>query len=161
MLVCTERGPRFATALCALAATAGAAGGCSASRPDDARPPAPGTPAVGREKDCPEAPRDLSLDHAAVAAALEDAPLAVRGERIVGYYEHGVQTGIKVVVVRPGSLYDLLGLCNGDVLLAVDEIRLSGLGETTAAMDRLEKGSNVRLAILRADVEYRISVMIR
>lgn len=79
---------------------------------------------AGRTERCARPPeRRLVLERRVVAPMLEGDSLAkaatfqplLRGERL---------TGFRVESIRPGSLYDQLGLCDGDRIVAIAGRRL-------------------------------------
>jgi len=78
----------------------------------------------------------LLADRIALAQALQPAPMPVDGHRL-----------LKLQSVAPGSLYELLGLESGDVILMVNEQPLTEA--FNPLWDALEKEDEVRLRVIR------------
>ena len=73
------------------------------------------------------------------------------GEKVVGF---------ELRRVAPGTLLDVLGLKNGDVLQSVNGFELTGPAEALQVYARLRLADNVRVKALRngvpVELEYRI-----
>jgi general secretion pathway protein C len=73
------------------------------------------------------------------------------GEKVVGF---------ELRRVAPGTLLDVLGLKNGDVLQSVNGFELTGPAEALQAYARLRLADNVRVKAMRngvpVELEYRI-----
>ena len=75
---------------------------------------------------------------------------ALAGGRIVPAFESGTVSGFRLVAVRPGSLYEELGLKTGDVLEAVNGAPLSNPDVAFGLMARLRDQPKVALVVNRA-----------
>jgi S1-C subfamily serine protease len=91
----------------------------------------------------------LLADPARLASDARVLPLGARGVRIDG--------------VRPGSILDGIGLRSGDVLVAVDGVRLSSIGAIAAGYQRLRATppDRVMVALDRGGQPETIELAIR
>jgi general secretion pathway protein C len=158
----------------------GTDGMCQAVLRDDLRPgasissaPRPSTPASPASRKAPPVlspalaskVKDLGsgtflVERSALEAILGQATQLLRrvkirpskvGEKVVGF---------ELRRVAPGTLLDVLGLKNGDVLQSVNGFELTGPAEALQAYARLRLADNVRVKALRngvpVELEYRI-----
>jgi general secretion pathway protein C len=74
------------------------------------------------------------------------------GEKVVGF---------ELQRVAPGTLLDVLGLKNGDVLQSVNGFELTGPAQALQAYARLRLADNVRVKALRNGVPVELEYQIR
>lgn len=83
-----------------------------------------------------------------------------RAARIVPHLHDGHRCGVKLYAIRPGSLFEAVGLRNGDVVVAIDDIALDG-GELMAGLPaRLVDAPWIDLSVLRRGLPLRIVVLV-
>jgi hypothetical protein len=80
---------------------------------------------------------------------LGDPSKLTRQVRIMPSVKDGVVRGFKFYGIRPGSLPKLLGMRNGDLLTAVNDLPLTSIDQTIGAVGRLRRADELRLAIER------------
>ncbi|MEM7402547.1 MAG: type II secretion system protein GspC [Myxococcota bacterium] len=76
------------------------------------------------------------IDQGHLDGVLNDLAQVAMDARAVPYIEGGKQAGFKIFSIRPGSIFDKIGLKNGDILVSVNGNRLDNL---TVAMGLLEQ----------------------
>ncbi len=79
----------------------------------------------------------------------ELANQAMTGARLVPAFTEGAMSGLKLFAVRPGSIYEQLGLANGDVFEAVNGTPLASLDLGFAGLTRLRNQDRVQLVVNR------------
>lgn len=83
------------------------------------------------------------------------------GARVVPYIQDGKAEGLKLVGLRPGSLFRLLGLRSGDALIAVEGKSVFDASDAGRMMKRLREAGEVDVEILRRGrpltLSYRIA----
>jgi len=73
------------------------------------------------------------------------------GGRVVPAFENGAMAGFRLVAVRPGSLYELLGLRSGDLLETINGQSLSNPEAVMGMMGRLREQRTIAVAVKRDD----------
>ncbi len=84
-----------------------------------------------------------------VRDALADANCLATEARLVPSFKDGKSQGFKLFAIRPGSLYELLGFKNGDVVSAVNELQLNSPDKALEAYSKLRTATELRFAIER------------
>jgi type II secretory pathway component PulC len=90
----------------------------------------------------------------AIPAAVRDAvlkdPFGVAGSvRLVQAKSQHIPVGMKVYDVQPDSLFDVLGIQNGDILVEVNGMPLETDRKAVAALSQLRNKTRVTAKILR------------
>lgn len=75
--------------------------------------------------------------------------------------KNGVQEGFSISEVRPGGLYESLGLRNGDILLRINNLEISKPEVAIQAMSALRGMNTVNLDIIRNSSKLTMSYQIR
>lgn len=94
-----------------------------------------------------------------------DTPLTIRKPAQVRYELGAVVdaassgSGLQVLAVTPGGAAERIGLRTGDRLLAINGVRLAGIADTSAVLDRTmqNSGGRVRLQVSRGGDAVRLS----
>ena len=73
----------------------------------------------------------------------------------------GAQKGFRVLEIKRGGLYENLGLANGDVLLAINDFRLSSPESALQAFTTLQGASSIKLEVERAGKKISLKYNIR
>ncbi len=76
------------------------------------------------------------VDETELDNALANLPLLLTQARAVPYFKDGKSIGLRLFAIRHGSLFEKIGLQNGDIL---KEINGSSLGDITQAVKLFEK----------------------
>jgi general secretion pathway protein C len=71
--------------------------------------------------------------------------------RIVPFYDNGKMLGMKVDAIKPDSLYQKLGLMNGDVITEVNGIVIDRLEATSAIFDEFGTADKISVTASRGD----------
>lgn len=69
--------------------------------------------------------------------------------RIVPYYEEGKMLGMKVDAIKPDSIFQKIGLENGDVITEVNGIVIDRLEATSAIFEEFAKADTVVSSVVR------------
>jgi general secretion pathway protein C len=103
---------------------------------------------------------DFTVDEGELNTALENLPLLLTQARAVPYFKDGKAVGLRLFAIKNGSLYEKVGLKNGDIL---KELNGSSLGDISQAMklfERLKEERQITLTLERNRVKkvfnYRI-----
>lgn len=100
-----------------------------------------GGPAVDEEGS------DFVVQESELSDALGNLPLLLSQARAVPYFRNGQSIGMRLFAIRKDSLYEKLGLKNGDILTAVNDSSLSDPSQALKLFEQLktERSINVKL----------------
>lgn len=101
------------------------------------------------------------LNQQKVQQALNNPEQILTEARLLPNIEDGKQNGFKVLEVKPGGIYEGLGLRNGDILLRVNDLEISNPEVAMQAMYALKGMSTVSLDIIRNGERTTMSYQIR
>jgi type II secretion system protein C len=101
------------------------------------------------------------LDQRAVQRAIEKPDQILTDARFVPYIVDGMQQGFILREVRPGGIYQSLGLRNEDILLRINEYAISNPEAALQAFTALKGIDRAELDIIRNDSKMTMSYQIR
>lgn len=93
--------------------------------------------------------------------ALENLPLLLTQARAVPYFKDGKAVGLRLFAIRTGSLFEKIGLQNGDVLKSVNGNSLADLSQAMQLFQKLKEERSIDLALERNMVEKQFKYQIR
>ncbi len=92
--------------------------------------------------------------------ALENLPLLLTQARAVPYFKDGKSIGLRLFAVKPGSLFEKIGLRNGDILKAINGNPLGDLTQAVKLFETLKQEKSLSIAMERdrndREVQYHI-----
>jgi len=91
----------------------------------------------------------FNVARAAVDQALADLPKVLTQARAVPNIENGVANGYKLFNISPGSIYQTIGLQNGDTLVALDGSPMNDPGKAFELLNQLKTASRMELTVKR------------
>ncbi|MGE0545613.1 MAG: hypothetical protein AB7R00_01060 [Kofleriaceae bacterium] len=101
-----------------------------------------------------EVPRSL------VTTVTDNPAVHAKGARMVPLINGGKTKGLKVYAIQSDSIYEALGLSNGDVLLSVNGLSLSQADKALEIYKQLREAATVKLTLQRGGksmtLEYRV-----
>ncbi len=101
------------------------------------------------------------LDAEEVQKATEDMGQLLTQARIVPYVKNGETVGYKVFAVRPGSIFDKIGLKNGDVIKMVNGMKIQSPQEALELFRQLRDESEFEITIERGNEEKTLYYTLR
>jgi serine protease Do len=86
--------------------------------------------------------------------------LGIEGEALSSFYQHyyRMPAGLYITYVEPGSDAYSKGIENGDMLLSIDNQRLTTIDELKSILYDREVGETVEAIIYRNGQQYRVQV---
>ncbi len=101
-----------------------------------------------------------SIDPAQTAKAGITNSLGITGESIPLVYQmyYQLPNGLMITAVEPGSAADSAGIGPGDILLAVENVPITGPQELETALFDLSAGDTVKLTVYRNGNQNSVSV---
>lgn len=105
--------------------------------------------------------KEYILNQMGVQKSLANPEQILTDARLLPNIKDGKQEGFKLLEVRPGGLYEALGLRNGDVLLRVNGLEISSPEIVVQTMTALKGMDRVNLDIIRDGSRMTMSYQIR
>lgn len=93
--------------------------------------------------------------------ALENLPLLLTQARAVPYFKDGKAVGLRLFAIRTGSLFEKIGLLNGDVLKSVNGNSLADLSQAMQLFQKLKEERSIDLALERNMTEKQFKYQIK
>ncbi|HFE47510.1 MAG TPA: hypothetical protein ENJ18_18815 [Nannocystis exedens] len=107
-----------------------------------------------------ETPGQCTIDRTFLESLLEKPELLLRQVRIVPAVEAGKTLGMKLYAIRTGSLPKLLGLRNGDLVRAVNDLPLDTMEAAMSAYNKVRERDTLILQITRNDQPVSLTIRI-
>jgi general secretion pathway protein C len=101
------------------------------------------------------------LDQQKVQQSLDNPEQILTDARLLPNIRNGSQEGFKIFEIKPGGLYESLGLRNGDILLRVNNLEISRPEVAIQAMSALRGMNSVNLDIIRSNSKMTLTYQIR
>jgi len=103
---------------------------------------------------------EFVVDEQELISALDNLPLLLTQARAVPYFKDGKSIGLRLFAIKNGSLYDKVGLKNGDILKSINGQSLGDISQAMKLFERLREDRDVVLELERnrtpRKVRYRI-----
>lgn len=106
------------------------------------RPAAPSGPGVEKV-----APTQYNVSRSEVDKALADFNKILTEARAVPNFENGAPAGYKLFQIVPGSIYDKLGLQNGDVITGLNGSPINDPGKAFEMLNELKSANHLELQV--------------
>ncbi|PIP06712.1 MAG: hypothetical protein COX51_08150, partial [Syntrophobacteraceae bacterium CG23_combo_of_CG06-09_8_20_14_all_50_8] len=81
-----------------------------------------------------------ALDINDVSASLKDMGAMLSQAQVRPYYSAGVPDGFMVANIKPGSIYEKMGLSEGDIIQGADDRRLITADDMMALYNSMKSG---------------------
>ena len=92
---------------------------------------------------------EFQVDSAELDEALANLPRLLSQARAVPYFRNGQSIGMRLFAIRAGSLYEKIGLKNGDILTAVNENSMSDPTQALKLFEQLKSERSIKVAVER------------
>ncbi len=113
-----------------------------------------GSPSVSNEGEL------FVVDESELNTALDNLPLLLTQARAVPYFKDGKSVGLRLFAIKSGSLYEKIGLKNGDILKNINGNSLADITEAMKLFEKLREERSISLEIERnrepVTYQYRI-----
>lgn len=88
--------------------------------------------------------------------SVADNPAALFSQaRILPKYEEGEMVGVQLNAIKPGSLFEQIGIQNGDVITELNGIRVTGQQESAEVLRELSQAGQFNVTVTGQDGETR------
>ncbi len=109
----------------------------------------------------PDGQTEFTVEEKELSDALANLPQLLSQARAVPYFKNGESIGMRLFAIRQGSLYQKLGLKNGDILKSVNDNSLSDPSQALKIFDQLKTERSISVRVERAGQEMSLQYQIR
>ena len=103
----------------------------------------------------------ISVDEMELNQALDNLPLLLTQARAVPYFKDGRAIGLRLFAIKTGSLYEKIGLKNGDILKSINGNSLGDITQAVKLFEKLREERSIALVLERNRSEQTIRYEIR
>lgn len=123
------------------------------------RPAAPGVASDGRIQAVGE--NEYAVDRSQVDDALQNMSQLFTQIRAVPHFEGGKATGFRLFAIRSGSLFDRIGLKNGDIIQSINGSAMTDPARALALLQELRNESGLTVEVIRNRQPQTLTYQIR
>ena len=120
-------------------------------------PPQGGTASIGP----PPPPGSVVIPRSEVQEAMEDMGSMLSQAQIRPYFNAGVPDGFIVNSIRSGSLYQRMGIANGDIIQEVNNRKIQTADDVMGLLNTVKSGASLSLGIKRQGKSETLSYQFR
>jgi len=103
---------------------------------------------------------EFSVAEEELSDALANLPRLLSQARAVPYFRNGKSIGMRLFAIRRGSLYEKLGLKNGDIILSVNENSVSDPAQALKIFEMLKTERSINIQLERSGQNTELSYSI-
>ncbi|OGP86517.1 MAG: hypothetical protein A2V87_07805 [Deltaproteobacteria bacterium RBG_16_58_17] len=89
------------------------------------------------------------INRSEIGESLEDMGSLLRQAQIRPYFNAGVHDGFMINSIRRGSLYQKMGIVNGDIIQEVNNRKIQTADDMTGLLNAMKSGSSLSLTVKR------------
>jgi general secretion pathway protein C len=104
---------------------------------------------------------NITVKRAEIDAALTDMGTMLRQAQVRPYFKGGVPDGFMITNIEPGSLYQRMGVANGDILQSVDGRRIQTADDMMSFLSTLKGASGMALSLQRGGKPQTLNYQFR
>ncbi|MFO0415992.1 MAG: type II secretion system protein N [Pseudomonadota bacterium] len=103
---------------------------------------------------------DFVVEEAELDKGLENLPLLLTQARAVPYFKDGRSIGLRLFAIKTGSLYEKVGLKNGDILKNINGNSLGDISQALKLFEQLKQERSITLILERdkQDREFKYTI---
>lgn len=103
----------------------------------------------------------LAVNKKELDDALSNLPLLLTQARAVPYFKDGKSIGLRLFAIKGGSMFEKIGLKNGDILKNINGSSLSDITQAVKLFDQLKDQTNISVIVERNREEKNLQYQIR
>jgi type II secretion system protein C len=104
---------------------------------------------------------DFTVQEDELSKELANLPRLLSQARAVPYFRNGQSIGMRLFAIRKDSMYEKLGLQNGDILKSVNETSLSDPSQALKIFEQLKSERSINLTLERGGADKTLHYAIR
>jgi general secretion pathway protein C len=103
---------------------------------------------------------EFVVDEAELDKGLENLPMLLTQARAVPYFKEGRSIGLRLFAIKSGSLYEKIGLKNGDILKSINGNNLGDISQALKLFEQLKQERSISLVLERekGDREFKYQI---
>jgi len=101
----------------------------------------------------------MIITRSEVDASLKDMGTMLSQAQIRPYYADGVPDGFMVTNIKPASIYEKIGLAEGDIIQGANDRRLITADDVTALYNSMKAGTSLTLKIKRGGQQQNLQYL--
>jgi type II secretion system protein C len=103
---------------------------------------------------------EFVVDEGELDKGLENLPLLLTQARAVPYFKEGRSIGLRLFAIKSGSLYEKIGLKNGDIIKSINGNSLGDISQALKLFEQLKQERSISLTLEREkqDREFRYQI---
>lgn len=119
-----------------------------------------GTPREGSGSAATSSGDTIAVNEGELNEALANIPLLLTQARAVPYFKDGQSVGLRLFAIKPGSIFEKIGLKNGDILKNINGNSLGDITQAVQLFEKLktEKSISVQLERNKEETEFKYSI---
>ena len=103
----------------------------------------------------------IVVDEKELDSALSNLPMLLTQARAVPYFKDGKSVGLRLFAIRRESLFEKIGLQNGDVLKEINGNSLNDITQAVKLFEKLKEQRDVAVTLMRQNEEQTFRYLIR
>ena len=104
---------------------------------------------------------EFTVAETELSESLANLPLLLSQARAVPYFRNGQSIGMRLFAIRRDSMYEKLGLKNGDILTTVNDNNLSDPSQALKIFEQLKNERSINVKLERNGAEKNLHYSIR
>jgi type II secretory pathway component PulC len=116
-------------------------------------PPSASAPSVS--------PGSLVLNRSEIGAGLQDMGSMLRQAQVRPYFNAGVPDGFMISSIQAGSLYQKMGMVDGDIIQGVDNRKIQTADDMMSLFNTFKNASTMALSIRRGGRQETLNYQFR
>jgi general secretion pathway protein C len=104
---------------------------------------------------------EFVVDQKELDGALQNLPLLLTQARAVPYFKDGKSVGLRMFSIKAGSMYEKIGLQNGDILKSINGNSLSDISQAMRLFETLKEERSISVTLERNREEKEVRYQIR
>ena len=103
---------------------------------------------------------EFVVDSKELDTALQNLPLLLTQARAVPYFKDGKSVGLRMFSIKAGSMYEKIGLQNGDILKTINGNSLSDISQAMRLFETLREERSISMSLERnrEDKEFHYQI---
>ncbi len=103
----------------------------------------------------------IIIDERDVAAALENMGVIATQARVVPNFVNGKVNGFKIFAIKQGSIYQKLGVRNGDIIQKINDFEINSPEKALQVYTQLRNEKNINIDLIRRGKKQTLHIEIR
>jgi general secretion pathway protein C len=103
----------------------------------------------------------VTVDRSEISSALANMGTLLRQAQVRPYFKGGVPDGFMITNITPGSLYQRMGIANGDILQSVDGRKVQTADDMMSFLSTLQGSSGMAISLQRGGKPQKLNYQFR